>query len=92
MNHLAYRVVMRLAVYPAFYWLGFAVVKCLTLGRAIIMPYSYSESDADEEAAWWEFRIRRWGFTEWRPESMTIIGGCSVLLVVSGYYVCRYLL
>jgi hypothetical protein len=42
--------------------------------------------------AWWEFRIRRWGFTEWRPESMIIIGGFFVLLLVSGYYVCRYLL
>jgi len=90
MNHLVSHVLIRLAVYPAFYWIGFVAVKSLTLGRAIIMPYS--ELGAEEEAAWWEFRIRRWGFTEWRPESMIIIGGCFVLLLVSGYYMCRYLL
>jgi hypothetical protein len=89
MTHLVSHVLIRLAVYPAFYWIGFAVVKSLSVGKAFIMPYS--ELGAEEGAAWWEFRIRRWGFTEWRPESMIIIGGCFVLLLVSGYYVCRYL-
>jgi len=92
MNHLAYHLVLRLAVYPVLYWIGYAAVKGLTLGRAIIMPYSYSASGPEEDAAWWEFRIRRWGFTEWRPESMTIIGGVLVLLLVGGYYIGRYLL
>jgi hypothetical protein len=92
MNHLAQHVVMRFAVYPVLYWIGFAVVKILTAGKAIIMPYSYSESGVEEGDAWWEFRMRRWGYTEWRPESMTIIGGFTVLLLVGGYYVFRYLL
>jgi hypothetical protein len=89
MSHLAHHLLIRLAVYPAFYWIGFAVVKGLTLGGAIIMPYSEL---GEEDAAWWEFRLRRWGYTEWRPESMIIFGGLSVLLLVSGYYVFRYLL
>lgn len=90
MSHLVAHGLIRFAVYPAFYWIGFAAIKSLSLGRAIIIPYS--EFGAEEDAAWWEFRIRRWGFKEWRPESMIIIGGCLVLLLVSGYYVCRYLL
>ena len=61
----------------------------MSLGKAIIMPYS--ELGEEEDAARWEFRIRRWGFKEWRPESMIIIGGCFVLLLVGSYYVCRYL-
>jgi len=93
MNALLHHLVMRLAVYPIFYWIGYAVVKGLTLGRAIIMPYSYqAESGAEEGAAWWEFRLRRWGYSEWRPESMTIIGGLSALLVVGGYSLCRYVI
>ena len=90
MDHLVSRILIKLAVYPAFYWIGFAVVKGLSLGKAIIMPYS--ELGMEEDAAWWEFRIRRWGFTEWRTESIIIIGGFSVLLFVTGYYVFRYLL
>jgi hypothetical protein len=90
MSHFASHLLLRLAAYPAFYWIGFAVVKALTLGKALILPYS--ALGAEDDAAWWEFRIRRWGFTEWRPESMIIIGGCFVLLSVGGYYVCRYLL
>jgi len=90
MTHLLSELLIRLVAYPAFYWIGFATVKGLTWGRAIIMPYS--ELGAEESAGWWEFRIRRWGFTEWRPESMIIIGGLVVLLVVSAYFVCRYLL
>ena len=90
MSHLFSDVLVRLVAYPAFYWVGFAAVKALTLGRAIIMPYS--ELGAEDHAGWWEFRIRRWGFTEWRPESMIIIGGLLVLLLVTGYFVFRYLL
>jgi hypothetical protein len=89
MNHLVSHVLIRLAVYPAFYWIGFAVVKGLSLGKANIMPYS--SLGVDEEAGWWEFRIRRWGFTEWRTESIIIIGGLSVFLMATGYYVFRYL-
>jgi hypothetical protein len=90
MSHLAYHLLIRLAVYPAFYWIGFALVKGLTLGSAIIMPYS--DLGDEEDAAWWEFRIRRWGYKEWRPESMIIFGGCAVLFAVSSYYLCRHLL
>ncbi len=90
MHHLLYHFVVRLVVYPAFYWVGFAVTKGATFGNAIIMPYS--ELGEQEDAAWWEFRLRRWGYTEWRPESMIIFGGFAVLVVVTGYYVCRYLI
>jgi hypothetical protein len=82
MSHLVSHGLIRFAVYPALYWIGFATIKGLSMGNAIIMPYS--ELGAEEDAAWWEFRIRR--------ESMIIIGGCFVLLLVSGYYVCRYML
>ena len=90
MDHILSHILLKLAVYPAFYWIGFAVVKGLSLGKAIIMPYS--ELGMEEDAAWWEFRIRRWGFAEWRPESMIIIGGFSLLLVVISSYVCCNLL
>lgn len=90
MSHFASHALVRLAVYPAFYWIGLTLIKTLTFGRAIIIPYS--ELGMEEEAGWWEFRIRRWGCTEWRPESMIMIGGCFVLVVVTTYYVCRYLL
>lgn len=88
MSHLVSHVLIRLAIYPALYWIGFAVVKGATIGNAIVMPYS--EVGAEEGGAWWEFRIRRWGYKEWRPESMTIFGGLSVLLLISSCYVCRY--
>ena len=90
MSHLLNHLLLRLALYPVFYWIGFAVVKGLTLGKAVILPYE--ELGQDEDAAWWEFRIRRWGFRYWRPESMIIIGGLSLLMVVGGYSVYRYLL
>ena len=89
MSHFIFHVLIREVAYPAFYWIGFAVVKSMTAGKANIMQYS--DVGTEEDAAWWEFRIRRWGFTEWRPESMIIIGGCFFLFVVSGYYVWRYL-
>lgn len=90
MSDFASHALIRLAAYPAFYWIGFAVVKTLSFGRADILPYS--ELGQDEDAAWWEFRVRRDRLKSWRPESMIIIGGCAVLAGVSGYYTFRYLL
>jgi len=90
MEHLFSSILIKLAVYPAFYWIGFVVVKGLSFGKAIIMPFS--ELGMEEDAAWWEFRIRRWRFTEWRTESIIMIGGFTVLLLGTGYCVCSYLL
>lgn len=90
MDHSLSHALIRTILYPAFYWVGFATVKSLTFGRAIIIPYS--ELGQEEGAAWWEFRIRRWGYKEWRAESMIIFGGLLVFLLVTGYYACRYLL
>lgn len=89
MQHLAFELLLRRIGYPVLYWIGFAATKAVSRGNAIIQPYS--ELGAEEDAAWWEFRLRRWGYKEWRPESMVIIGTGVVFLVVSGYYIFRYL-
>lgn len=90
MVHLVIEPLIRLIGYPVFYGIGLVVVKGLSLGRANVLPYS--ELGQEEDAAWYEFRIRRWGFKLWRPESLIIIGGWTLLLGVLGYYVCRYLI
>ena len=89
MEHLFHHLLVRFAVYPAFYWVGFVVVRGLSVGRAPVLPYA----ELGQDAAWWEFRVRRSGFTKyWRAESLIIIGGNVVLLTVGGYFICRYLL
>ena len=89
MHHLFADIFIRIVAYPILYWIGYGVTKGLSLGRANILPFS--DLDHQEDAAWWEFRVRRYGYRYWLPQSMVLFGGLAALLAVSGYCAYRYL-
>ncbi len=48
---------MRWVLSPIFYWLGFAMLKVLSAGKARILPYD--DFHDDDDLAWYEFRVYR---------------------------------
>lgn len=87
MDH-AIELLIRVVGRRIFYWIGFLVIKAVSLGGAIAGPYW--ELGDDEDAAWWELRMRRDGVMFWRPEGLIIVGGCSILLAIGIYCWIRY--
>ncbi len=69
--------------FPIFYWIGFAIVKGLSLGRAKILPFS--DFGKDGELVCSELRVYRQGSMFWSPESMVLIAGSAVLLAMGCY-------
>ncbi len=89
MGHLLSDFLIRLVLYPALYWLGFAVLKVATLGNANVS--CYSELGQEEGLAWNQLRVRWRGHRFWLPESAILIGGLAVLAGVSVYGLCCFL-
>ncbi len=57
MDHLITHILMRWVLSPIFYWLGFAMLKVLSAGKARILPYD--DFHDDDDLAWYEFRVYR---------------------------------
>ena len=55
MGHILSYVLLRSALYPILYWLGFLDVRGLSLGKASILPFS--DLGEDEDLVWYELRV-----------------------------------